>query len=98
MLLAPGFILVQLLMQNAIAVMWPSWVVTGSRQNRGIDVMGQRLIMVFGLLVVLVVVVLPAAIAAAIVGFALYWTTHTVHVLLPAVIAAAVLLIEAFPA
>src|SRR4030095_15663551 len=42
MLLAPGMILLQLLAQNAIAVMWPSWVTTGTMRTRGIDVMGQR--------------------------------------------------------
>jgi hypothetical protein len=94
-LIAPGVILMQLLVQNAIAVMWPSWVVIGSNRARGIDVMGQRMIMMFGLLLVLVVSVLPAGLAGGIVMFAVYWTTGSLPIVLPAVIAAVVLLVEA---
>jgi len=93
-LLAPGVILVQLLIQNLIAVLWPSWVLIGAHQARGIDVMGQRMIMMLGMLVVLVVAVLPAAIAGVAVGFALYWSTQTIHILLPSIVAAIVLLAE----
>jgi hypothetical protein len=96
MIVVPGIVIVQLLVQNAIAVMWPSWAAIGSRHSRGIDVMGQRLIMMFGLLVVFLIAVLPAGIAAALVGFGLYWATSSVHILLPAIVAAAVLLGEAF--
>ena len=96
MLLAPGVILMQLLMQNAIAVMWPSWVVIGSNRARGIDVMGQRLIMMFGLLLVLVVSVLPALIAGGLVFGGIYWSTGNFPVVLPAVAGALVLFVEAF--
>jgi hypothetical protein len=94
MLLAPGIILVQLLVQNAIAVMWPSWVSIGARQARGIDVMGQRMIMMVGLLVVLAVAIIPAAIVGGLVMMVLYWATDSVHVLLPAIFAAATLFVE----
>jgi hypothetical protein len=96
MLVAPGIICVQLLVQNAIAVMWPSWAMVGSHRARGIDVMGQRLIMMFGMMIVLVIAALPAALAAVLVGFALYWATGAVHILLPAIVASAGLLVESY--
>jgi len=95
-LLAPGIILVQLLVQNAIAVMFPSWVRIGRNQPRGIDVMGQRMIMTLGMLLTLVVALLPAALLAAATGYLVYAMTHAVHVILPASIAAAALLVESY--
>jgi len=95
-LIAPGIILLQLLVQNAIAVTWPSWVVTGTPRVRGIDVMGQRMILMLGLIVVLLVAVLPAAIIAGGSGVAIYYLTGTVTVILPSMIATIVLFGEAF--
>jgi hypothetical protein len=46
--------------------------VTGPTRARGIDVMGQRLIMMFGRLLVIVVAVVPAALAAGLVALAIY--------------------------
>jgi len=94
-LLAPGLIVLQLLAQNTIAVMWPSWILTGPARARGIDVMGQRLLMMLGLLLVLVVAVLPAGIAAAVLGLGLYYLIGGIPIIVPAIIAAAILLAEA---
>jgi hypothetical protein len=66
----------------------------GARQARGIDVMGQRMIMMVGLLVVLAVAIIPAAIVGGLVMMVLYWATDSVHVLLPAIFAAATLFVE----
>jgi len=93
---APGLILLQLLAQNAIAVMWPAWVMTGNVRTRGIDVMGQRLIMMAGLLLVLIVAVIPAAIIWGLTRLALYFVTGTLTIIVPALVAAAVLFIEAY--
>jgi hypothetical protein len=95
-LLAPGIILIQLLVQNAIAVMFPSWIRIGQNQPRGIDVMGQRMIMTFGMLIVLVFALLPAALIAAAAGYIGYAITKSVHIILPAAIAALVLLTESY--
>jgi hypothetical protein len=95
---APGMIILQLLAQNAIAVLWPSWVATGNTRARGIDVMGQRLIMMAGFLLVLVVAVLPAAIVAMVVRLAIYFLTGTSVIILPAAVAAIVLFAESFVA
>ena len=92
---APGLILLQLLAQNAIAVMWPSWVATGTMRTRGIDVMGQRMIMMAGLLLVVIVAVVPAAIVAGLVRFLLFWLTGSASIVFPAIAASIVLFAEA---
>ncbi len=93
-LLSPGVILMQLLFQNAIAVLWPSWVVVSTRRARGIDVMGQRMIMMFSLLLVLVLAVLPAALAGGLLMGGLYWLTGALWIVGPAVVTAIVLFVE----
>jgi len=95
LLLSPGIIVIQLLFQNAIAVLWPAWVVVSANRARGIDVMGQRMIMVFGLMLALAVSVVPAAVAGGIVVAGLYWTTGQLWIVGPAVVSAIVLFIEA---
>jgi len=95
-LLTPGVILLQLLGQNALAVTWPSWFATGAWRPRGIDVMGQRLLMMAAMLLGLTVAVIPAAVAGAIAVFALYFVTGSSAVVIPAIVAAAVLLLEAY--
>ena len=97
-LLSPCVIVLQLLAQNAVAVLWPSWVVTGTRRVRGIEVMGQRLVMMVGFLLVLLVAALPAAIVGGLVTLGLYTLTRTIIVPVSAIAAAVVLLGEAFVA
>jgi len=97
-MLAPALILVQLVVTNGIAVMFPAWIAIGSSRARGIDAMGQRLLMMAGLLVSLVLALLPAALVAGIVGFSIYWTTQIIPVVLPAAVAAAVVIAECWVA
>lgn len=93
-LLSTGLILVQVVVQNALAVMFPAWVQIGVGRSRGIDVMGQRLLMMAGLMLVLVVAVLPAALAGGLVGFAIYSAIGIIPVVVPAAVATAVLVGE----
>jgi hypothetical protein len=95
LLVAPGIILAQLLVQNGLAVSFPSWVAIGAPRG-GVDVMGQRLIMMAANLLALVVVILPAAIVAGISGLAWYWLVGTIPVVVPGLLAAAALQIEVF--
>jgi hypothetical protein len=75
-LLAPPFFALQLLVQNAIAVLFPAWVQTVSnRTERGLDVMGQRIIFLAGQLLIVAVAVLPAVLVAALVFFICQWLT-----------------------
>ncbi|HYM21969.1 MAG TPA: putative ABC exporter domain-containing protein [Vicinamibacterales bacterium] len=70
--LAPAFVGAQLTVQNAAAVFFPAWVPQGDQRPRGLDAMGQRLIMLAGVLLSVIVMFLPGAIAAGILWFALY--------------------------
>jgi predicted ABC-type exoprotein transport system permease subunit len=95
MAVTPGLILVQLLIQNALAVTFPAWVAIGPTR-RGVDVMGQRMLVVFGSLLVVVLAVLPAALVGGVVLLALRWLTGEWRIALPGLVAAMVLLGEAF--
>lgn len=94
MLVAAGLILVQVLAHNALAVAFPAWARVGAGRAQGIDVMGQRMLMLAGMLLVVVVAALPAALAAALAGVAMYGAAGAVHVLACAIPAAAVLFVE----
>lgn len=68
--ITPPFVAIQLLVPNAAAVIFPAWTQsTGNQAERGIEVMGQRIIFMTGQLLITVLAVIPAAIAASIVFF-----------------------------
>jgi hypothetical protein len=90
-LLAPALILPQLVLQNGMAILFPAWVVVGTSRARGIDAMGQRLLMMAGVIVTLVTALLPAAVAAGLVGLAIYAITQTIPIVIPALTLALVM-------
>ena len=47
-ILAPALVFAQLTIHNAVALMFPAWVPLGNQRPRGLDAMGQRLIMLGG--------------------------------------------------
>jgi ABC-2 type transport system permease protein len=69
--LAPALVAAQLTIQNAAAVLFPAWVPLGHQRPRGLDAMGQRLIMLGATWLLLIVTVLPGAIVALAVWFVL---------------------------
>ena len=71
LLLAPALVSAQLAIHNVAAVLFPAWVPIGNQRPRGLDAMGQRLILFGGVILSLVVMVLPGAAAAGIIVFAL---------------------------
>jgi ABC-2 type transport system permease protein len=68
---APSLVFAQLTILNAIALMFPAWVPLGSQRARGLDAMGQRLIMMGGTWLLMVVALLPGAIVGGTIWFAL---------------------------
>jgi hypothetical protein len=70
-IVAPALVFAQLTVHNAVALMFPAWVPLGNQRARGLDAMGQRLIMLGGTWLLLIVMALPGAIAGGIVWFAL---------------------------
>jgi ABC-2 type transport system permease protein len=69
-ILAPALVFAQLTIHNGAALIFPAWVPLGSQRARGLDAMGQRLIMLTATWLLLVVMVLPGAVAAGIIWFA----------------------------
>jgi ABC-2 type transport system permease protein len=70
-LLAPSLVLSQLTIHNGVALLFPAWVPLGNQRSRGLDAMGQRLIMLGGTWLLLILSAVPGAIAGGIVWFAL---------------------------
>ncbi len=98
LVVTPAVILAQVVIQNAAVVLFPGWVAVGPARARGVEAMGQQMLMFAGTLLLLAVGVLPGvAISAAIavVGYvAIGWAA-----LVPAaVLLSALLLAETFVA
>ena len=70
-IVTPALVYAQLTIHNAVALIFPAWVPLGNQRPRGLDAMGQRLIMLGGTWILLILSVLPGALAGAIVWFAL---------------------------
>src|SRR5262249_34840763 len=67
-LLAPLLVALEVLVMHGAALLFPAWVQLGiQRTQGGIDVMGQRLLFLAGLVVVIVVGLIPATVSAALV-------------------------------
>jgi len=70
-LLTPALIAAQLTINNAAAVLFPAWVPLGHQRPRGLDAMGQRLILLGATWLLLIASVLPGAIVGAVVWIGL---------------------------
>ena len=71
MIAAPALISAQLVTHNAAALAFPAWMGSAQQRSRGIDAIGQRLLLVGGGLAVLAVSALPGALAGTVVWFVL---------------------------
>ncbi len=69
MIAAPALILAQYAVHNAAALFFPAWIASGSSRPRGVDAMGQRLIMLAGTWLVLIVAVVPGALVGGVLWF-----------------------------
>ncbi len=70
LLLAPALVFAQLTVHNAAAVLFPAWVPVGYSRPRGLDAMGQRLILFGAVVVALVFIFTPGVLAGAVLWFA----------------------------
>jgi len=70
--LAPVVIALELLIPNAVPLVFPSWFNAVRTPGAGLDLMGQRLIFGFGQVLVVCVALLPAAASAALLVFILH--------------------------
>jgi hypothetical protein len=65
LLAIPGMVLAQYTMHNGMAVLFPGWVPLGAARTRGVDAIGQRLIMLAATWIGLLVALLPGALVTA---------------------------------
>jgi hypothetical protein len=94
--LLPVLDLLVLLIPNAAVLLFPSWIQTGRDSPRGIETTGQRLIFAVGQLLVLVLALLPAAIAFVGVFFLLKFALgYAAAVPFAALVATIILAVEA---
>jgi len=91
---APMLIAGQVLVQNAAVVLFPGWVVTGGARARGIEAMGQNMLMFAGTLLALALGVLPAAAVGGGLGFLLYQVVGWVAALPAAILMTGILGVE----
>ena len=91
---APALVFAQLTIHNAVALLFPAWVPLGDQRPRGLDAMGQRLIMLGGTWLLLVVVTIPAAIVGGVVWFASQWLIGSAALVAGAIAGAVVVAIE----
>lgn len=88
----PVLCALQLIIPNAAALLFPAWFQATRQRGGGIDVMGQRLIFVFGQLLVILLALCPAVIGAGLVIFASQWLIGATAAVILATILALVVL------
>ena len=83
MLVVPALVFAQFTIHHTVAVMFPAWI-PPDNEMRGFDSMGQRLILFGGVILALVAMIFPCAIAAGIIGFVFYRLIGSPLVFVPA--------------
>jgi len=71
LILCPGVVLAQYTVHNAVAVLFPGWVPIGPSRPRGVDAVGQRLILLLGNWIGLLLALIPGLAVMALLSFAL---------------------------
>ncbi len=98
LLLMPALVSAQYLVQNAAALAFPAWVPLGNQRPRGVDAMGQRIIMLGGALLSVVVMFVPGAIAGGAVWLALQQWIGSLAVVPASLVCTAIVLLEVLAA
>jgi hypothetical protein len=93
-IVAPALVFAQLTVHNAVALMFPAWVPLGHQRSRGLDAMGQRLIMLGATWLLLMLMAVPGAIVGGIVWFAGGWLFGPAMLIPAALAGAAIIAVE----
>jgi ABC-2 type transport system permease protein len=93
-ILSPALVFAQLVIQNGVALIFPAWVPLGSQRARGVDALGQRLILLGGTWLSLLVMLIPGAIPGGVVWFAFRRLMGVAAFVPAAAVCAAVMAIE----
>jgi ABC-2 type transport system permease protein len=94
MLVVPALVFAQYVVHNAAVVLFPAWVPLDNERPRGLDAMGQRLILMAGVVVALALAMAPGAITGAVVWFALYRFVGVASLVPAAAVCLAVVAVE----
>jgi ABC-2 type transport system permease protein len=97
-IVAPGLIAAQYVIHNGVALLFPAWVAFGGQRPRGLDAMGQRLILLGATWIALVLMTLPGGIAGALMGFVLVRWIGALCLVPAALACVAALLVETMAA
>lgn len=93
-LIAPLVCALQLLVPNAATLLFPAWMHSmRNRTERGIEVVGQRIIFVAGQVLIVLLALLPAALLAALLIFASQWLVGVAAAVLMATFAVVLILV-----
>ena len=92
--LTPALIVAQLTIHNAVAVAFPAWVPLGHQRPRGLDAMGQRLIILGGTWLLLAIAALPGGAAGAIVWVTLHGLVGSASLVPAALVCSTALVME----
>jgi hypothetical protein len=71
MLAAPALILTQLVVYNGIAILFPGWIRIGQTRAPGVEMMGQSMLMMVGVMLAVAGALIPAVLIAVLAGFVL---------------------------
>lgn len=96
LIFVPALVLAQYTIHNAAALIFPGWIPADGSRLRGVDALGQRLILFGGTFVVLLVSLLPAAIVSGMLWLVLYPVAGVWSIVPIAGLAAAIVLAEIF--
>lgn len=80
--LTPALAMLQLLVPNAAALVFPAWFQASRTRGGGIDVVGQRMIFFFAQLVTMLLALAPPTLLAVAIVFSLQWLTGTAFAIL----------------
>src|SRR5262249_13206945 len=97
-IVAPALIFAQLAIHNGVALMFPAWVPLGGQRARGLDAVGQRLLMLVGTWLPPIVMTLPAPLCGTIVWFLFVRFVGPVIFIPAALICAVILAVEVLAA
>jgi ABC-2 type transport system permease protein len=90
----PALIAAQFAVHGAMTIFFPAWVQLGTQRTRGIDAMGQRLVMLAAIVVSLAVFALPGGLAGGAIWFLFHALAGDVVYIPAAIVFAVVVLVE----
>jgi hypothetical protein len=93
-ILAPGVILLQVILQNMFVLLFPAWAMPPADPAAAMQGIGMRYVLMIVSIIALLLAAFPAALVAGLVGGGLYLMTHTIFIFLPAIAGSIVLIAE----